>query len=58
MSTKYTELRSSSLQVDVATSAPTDTEAGRTYFDTSTGILYVYAGGAWKSAQFTTTSTT
>lgn len=59
MSTNFDELRSQATQVDVATSAPTgeDLYEGRTYFDTSTGRLYVYMNSAWRYAQFTSTST-
>lgn len=59
MSTSFTELRSQSTQVDTATSAPTgeDVYEGRTYFDTSTGRLYVYVNSVWKYAQLTSTST-
>jgi len=59
MSTKFTELRSQAMQIDVQTSAPTgdDLYEGRTYFDTSTGRLYVYVNSAWKYAQMTSTST-
>jgi len=42
--TNFSELRSQAMQVDVLDSAPTgdDLYEGRTYFDTSTGRLYVY----------------
>ena len=59
MSTNFTELRSQSIQVDTQTTAPTGDELyeGRTYFDTSTGRLYVYVNSAWKYASMTSTST-
>jgi len=59
MSTDFTELRSQATQVDAATSAPTgdDLYEGRTYFDTSTGILYAYVNSAWRHINFTSTST-
>ncbi|MCK9370333.1 hypothetical protein M0R04_10535 [Candidatus Dojkabacteria bacterium] len=59
MSTDFTELRSQSTQVDTATSAPTgvDLYEGRTYFDTSSGKLYVYVNGSWRYTQMTSTST-
>ena len=59
MSTDFTELRSQATQVDALTSAPTGVELyeGRTYFDTSTGRLYIYVNSTWKYAQLTSTST-
>lgn len=65
MTTKFTELRSQAMHVDTATAAPSGLDqygeaevvAGRIYFDTATGKLYVYTGSAWKSAQLTSTST-
>ena len=44
MSSTFDELRSQAMQIDTQTSAPSGDELyeGRTYFDTSTGRLYVY----------------
>jgi len=59
MSTKYTELASQSTQVETATSAITgvDLVTGATYFDTSSGRLYIYSGSAWFYVPMTSTST-
>lgn len=59
MSTKYAELRSQATQVESLDAAPTgvDLVTGATYFDTSTGRLYLYSGTAWFYVQMTTTST-
>ena len=59
MSSTFDELRSQAMQIDTQTSAPSGDELyeGRTYFDTSTGRLYVYINSTWKYAQLTSTST-
>ena len=59
MSTKYAQLRSQATQVESLTTAPAgvDLVTGATYFDTSTGRLYIYSGSAWFYVPMTTTST-
>jgi len=57
MTTHFTQVRGEATGIDAESSAPASPVAGQTYFDTTTGRLYIYTGMVWDFTTGTTTST-
>src|SRR5258708_15858788 len=57
MASHFTEIRGQAQAIDVETVTPTNPATGQTYFDNTSGKLYIFDGSIWRFSQGTTTST-